>query len=175
MPNAFTPCSRIPRCRPGRSGAKPALVALLALVGCANHYEYTFHVTEPSVPLAPLPGQPELVDDADVTAGILVDGAAGVVRLDVTNKTDQVLEVAWTEIALTRPDGTAMPLRPDADLGWIEPGAKQSARLFPIALPHSGSAALANQDRRFQLDVPVIVRREAKIYHFTLTAQLREL
>ena len=61
------------------------------------------------------------------------------------------------------------------DLGWLPPGVTLAARLFPLALPHSGSAALANQGRRFQLNVPVIVRREAKVYHFTLAAHVREL
>jgi len=92
----------------------------------------------------------------------------------VTNKTDQVLQVAWAEISITRPDGTGTALRPDVDLGWLPPGVTLAARLFPIALPHSGSAALANQGRRFQLNVPVIVRREAKVYNFTLTAHVRE-
>lgn len=164
-----------PRSPPIRAGATLAVLALLALAGCASHYEYTFHLTEPGVHPAAAPGEPEVLEDADVKAGIVVDGVAEAVVLDLTNKTDQVLQVEWAEISITRPDGTATTLRPDADLGWIQPGAKLAARLFPIALPHAGGPALANQGRRFQLNVPVIVRREAKVYRFTLTAHVREL
>jgi len=174
MSNPVAARSRSPGSHPIRSGARLALVALLALVGCASHYEYTFHLTEPGVRPAASPGEPEMLEDADVKAELLVDGVAEAVLLDVTNKTDQVLQVEWAEISITRPDGTGTSLRPDVDLGWLPPGATLAARLFPIALPHSGRAALANQGRRFQLNVPVIVRREPKVYHFTLTAHVRE-
>jgi len=174
MSNAVTTRSGAPRAHPIRSSVRLAAVALLALVGCASHYEYTFHLTEPGVHPAASPGGPEMLEDADVKAEILVDGVAEAVLLDVTNKTDQVLQVEWAEISITRPDGTATTLRPDVDLGWLPPGVTVAARLFPIALPHSGNAALADQGRRFQLNVPVIVRREAKVYHFTLTAHVRE-
>lgn len=113
-----------------------------------------------------------MLEDADVKAEILVDAKAAAVRLGVTNKTDEVLQVAWAEISIVRPDGIAATLRPDADLGWVPPGATLEARLFPIVLPHEGGAAAANRGRRFHLNVPVIVRREPKVYHFTLTAQL---
>jgi len=154
-----------------------ALVTLLALLaggGCATSYEYSFHLTEPGVHPAAAPGGPEMLEDADVKAEILVDGAAEAVLLDVTNKTDQVLQVEWAQISLARPDRTETTLRPDVDLGWIQPGEKLAAKLFPLALPHSGNAALHNQGRQFQLNVPMIVRREAKAYHFTLTAHVRE-
>jgi hypothetical protein len=69
-----------------------------------------------------------MVEDTDLKAEILVDGATEAVLLDVTNKTDQVLQVEWAEISLSRPDGTGTPLRPDADLGWIQPGGTLAAR-----------------------------------------------
>jgi hypothetical protein len=171
MSNAVTARSRAPRVHPVRSAA---LIALVALVGCASHYDYTFHLTEPGVHPASKPGDPEMLEDADVKAEVLVDGVAEAVLLDVTNKTDQVLQVGWAEISMTHPDGTGTTLRPDVDLGWVQPGAKLAARLFPLALPHTGSAAAANRGRRFQLHVPVIVRREAKVYHFTFIAYVRE-
>jgi hypothetical protein len=174
MLNAVTERSRALRSHSVHAGAKLALVARLALVGCASRYDYTFHLTDPGVHPAGAPGEREMLEDADVKAEILVDGEAEAVLLDVTNKTDQVLQVEWAEISFTRPDGTWTTLRPDVDLGWLQPGAMLAARLFPLGLPHSGSAAAANQGRRFQLNVPVIVRREAKAYHFTLTAHVRE-
>lgn len=173
----MTAPSRSARFHPIRSGVGLALVTLGALLaggGCATHYEYTFHLTEPGAHPAASPGGPEMLEDADVKAEILVDGAAEAVLLDVTNKTDQVLQVEWAQISLARPDRTETTLRPDVDLGWLQPGEKLAARLFPLALPHSGSVAIRNQGRPFQLNVPVIVRREAKVYHFTLTAHVRE-
>ena len=169
MSNAVTAPSRALR-----APFRLALLGLAGLAGCAPRYAYTFHLTGPDVHPAARPGAPEAVEDADVKAEILVDGAAEAVLLDVTNKTDQVLQVAWAEISLSRPDGTATVLRPDADLGWIQPGGTLSARLLPLGLPQAGSAALVNQGRRFELNVPVIVRREAKAYHFPLTAHVRQ-
>jgi hypothetical protein len=169
--NTVTTRSRSPRSHPVRVGA--TLVALLAGIGCARSYTYTFHLADPGAHPAPRPGDPDMLEDADLKAEVLVDAADAAVRLDMTNKTDEVLQVAWAEISLVRPDGIATTLRPDADLGWLAPGAKQAARLFPIVLPHEGSAAAANRNRQFQLNVPVIVRREAKVYHFNLIANVR--
>jgi len=115
------------------------------------------------------------MEDADVKTAILVDAAAGAVHLDVTNKTEEVLQVEWAEISITRPDGSVTTLHPDADVGWIQPGTYVTARLYPIALPRSGTEAAANEGRRFQLNVPMIVRREAKLYHYSLTAHVRAL
>lgn len=169
--STVTTRSRSPRSHPVRAGA--TLVALLAGVGCASPYAYTFHLADPGAHPALRPGDPEMLEDADVKAEILVDAAVAAVRFNVTNKTDEVLQVAWAEISIVRPDGIATTLRPDADLGWLAPGAKLAARLFPFVLPHEGSAAAANRNRRFQLNLPVIVRREAKVYHFTLIANVR--
>ena len=76
------------------------------------------------------PGGAEAIEDADVRAEILVDVAAGAVLLTVTNKTDQVLQIDWAAIALTRDDGIVTSLRPDVDLGWLQPQATVAARLF---------------------------------------------
>src|ERR1043165_1295311 len=104
---------------------------------------------------------------------VRVDGAA--VLLDLTNKTDEVLQVDWSAISLAHPDGYHAALRPDVDLGWIPPGATTAARLLPIVVPRDSSRALTSQHREFALEVPVTIRREPKRYHFTLVASVRKL
>ncbi len=151
------------------------LLALLVAAGCAAPYAYDFHLTDPGVQAAATPGGAETIEDADLRAEISVDVAAGALSLSVTNKTDQVLQVDWAGITLTHADGTVTGLRPDVDLGWLQPQATVAARLVVIALPHSGVEAAAYQGRRFQLNVPAIVRRQAKLYHYGLTAHVRAL
>jgi len=51
----------------------PALGVLLACVGCAMPYAYSFHVENPDARLAAKPNQGDVLDDADVRAEILVD------------------------------------------------------------------------------------------------------
>ena len=151
------------------------LVALLASADCATPYAYDFHLTDPGVRPPAKPGGAEAIEDADVRAEIFVDVAAGAVLLNVTNKTDQVLQIEWAAITLTRGDGSVTSLRPDVDLGWLQPQATVAARLFVIALPHSGSEAAGYEGRHFQLNVPAVVRRQSKLYHYALTAHVREL
>jgi hypothetical protein len=151
------------------------LVALLASSGCATPYAYDFHLTDPGVRPPTKPGGAEAIEDADVRAEIFVDVAAGAVLLNVTNKTDQVLQVEWAAITLTRSDGQVTSLRPDVDLGWLQPQATVAARLLVIALPRSGSEAAAYEGRRFQLNVPAVVHRQPKLYHYALTAHVRAL
>ena len=157
-----------------RRPIEAAIIAMLA-TGCASHYAYTFHVTDPAVRVATAPGAADTVEDANLRAAVLVDPVAEAVRLELTNKTDEVLQIGWSEISFSRPDGTATAWRPDVDVGWLQPGATIAARLLPLALPHVGTAAAANEGRAFRLDVPAIVRREATVYHFTLTAHVRKL
>lgn len=140
-----------------------AMLVPCVLAGCASQYAYTFQRSGPAVA------------DSDLGADLAVDAAADAVELDLTNHTDQPLQIAWSDISLARADGTATSLRPDIDLGWIPPGAKLSAKLVPLALPHTGDAATAYEGQRFDLTLPAIVRREAKVYHFTLVAHVREL
>jgi hypothetical protein len=137
-------------------------LVLLACVGCASQYAYTFHVNEP-------------VEDNDLKAAIVVDTVADDVTLELTNKTDAVLQVDWASTAITGKRGRVSQLRPDVDLGWIRPGATVTARLFPLALPRKGDEAAAYEGQRFDLMVPVIVRRESKQYHYALVAHVREL
>jgi hypothetical protein len=132
-----------------------------------------FRVTDPGVQRS-APGTPDVISDADLTAEILVDTNADAIQLGLTNRTDQVLQVDWANIALTRPGGGQTMLRPDTDLGWIAPGAHVVARLFPFALPRKGHDAEANNGQSFQLAVPATVRRETKVYRYTLVAALQE-
>jgi len=137
------------------------LAALLVVAGCATQYAYTFQ------PIAPKP-------DPDLEAAAQIDAATGVVLLELANHTDDLLQVQWSAITLAGP-GAPASLRPDVDPGWLQPGARVSARLFPLALPREGAKAAANEGRQFQLTVPVIARRESKVYQLTLTAHVREL
>jgi hypothetical protein len=141
---------------------RQAALTMLVAAGCAPRYAYTF-------------SRAEIVDDPDVHAEIIVDPAADSVALELTNKTDQVLQVAWAETSIVGKGGRATNLRPDVDLGWIRPGTTVAARLFPLALPRSGSAAAAYEGQRFDLSVPMIVRRESKQFHYALVAHVREL
>jgi hypothetical protein len=148
------------------------VVVSLASAGCARHHVYDFHLTGPGVhPAVTLDGA-EMVEDADVRVEILVDVATAAVLLEVTNKTDEVLQVDWAAITLTRSDGRVTSLRPDVDLGWIQPHAMIAARLFAIALPGSGSEAAAHEGHVFQLNLPAVVRREPRLYHHALRADV---
>lgn len=147
-------------------------VALWLTAGCATQYAYTFEVSNPGAKRS-APNTPDIIDDADLMAEVLVDTVADAIQLALTNKTDQVLQVDWANVALTRPGGAATMLRPDTDLGWIAPGAHVVARLFPFALPRKGDAAAANNGQTFQLAVPTTVRREAKVFRYTLVAHVR--
>lgn len=151
------------------------LVALLGSAGCATPYAYEFHVTDRDVRPPAKPGGAEAIEDADLRAEIFVDATGGAILLNLTNKTDQVLQIEWAAITLTRDDGRVTDLRPDVDLGWLQPQATVAARLVAIALPHSGSDAAAYQGRRFQLNVPAVVRRQSRLYHYALTAHVRAL
>ena len=149
------------------------LAALALVAGCAPRYTYTF--TPEGSGAAAWPGGPDTIDDADLRLALRIDAQAAAVELDVTNKTDQVLAVKWSEIAVTQPDGRVTALRPSADLGWIEPGTALSASLLPLALPHTGDAARAYEGRTLRIDVPVVVRREPRTYHFTLASHVKQL
>jgi hypothetical protein len=142
-------------------GMRHVLPVLLA-TACATHYAYKFE-----------PGQPTA--DADLAAELVVDPDAGALSLALSNQTDQVLQIDWANITLTAPDGSVATLRPDADLGWLQPTARIAARLGPVALPRTGSAAAANDAQTFQVSVPAIVRREPKLYRYNLVAHVHAL
>jgi hypothetical protein len=150
------------------------LGASLLAGGCATPYTYAVHLDPPEGAAANAAG-PDVVEDADIRAEVLADPTGlGAVSLALTNKSNQKLQIKWSQIVLVRSNGDTTSPRPDSDLGWIEPGAKVSARLIPFALPRSGSAAEAYQGAKFELDVPMIVKRETKIYRFHLTAHVQK-
>ena len=153
-----------------------ALGVLLLSVGCATPYAYTFRLDNPGARPPSEPGAGSLLEDADLATGISVNpaGARGVI-LHLTNKTDQVLQVEWTQITMTGSDGTSTTLGPDEDLGWISPGQTLRAFLVPFALPPSGSQALGYEGRHFELTVPMIVRREPKLYHYGFAVSVHKL
>ena len=165
------------RCETRRQLARAlALCALLASPGCATPYAYSFRLDNPGALAASKPGEREVIEDADVRAAILVDPTgARAILLDLTNRTDQVLQVEWARIEMTSSDGSSTTPRPDADLGWIPPGTTRSVRLVPFALPPSGRQAAGYQGRRFELAVPMIVSREPRTYRFSFVVNLREL
>ncbi len=137
------------------------LLLVAACAGCAAHYAYTFD----RVP----------VPDPDVAADLIVDPATATLALALTNRTDQVVQVGWADIALVGANDHPLPLHPDADLGWIPPSATVQARLFPLALPREGAAAAGYEGRRLELTIPVIVRRESRQVHYSLVAHVREI
>jgi len=154
-----------------------ALAALFASEGCATTYAYHFDLTDPRAHEGGRPGSRDTVDDPDVSVAIELEplGAAAVL-LEVTNKTDQVLQVDWAQIAMRHPNGATSSLRPDGDLGWILPGTKQAAWLSPFVLPTQGVAAAAYNGQQLELVVPMTVRRETRVYRYPIVvrAQPRE-
>jgi hypothetical protein len=152
------------------------LGVLLASVGCATPYAYSFRLENQEARPAAQPEQRDVAADADVRAEILVDPTgARAILLDLTNKTDQVLQVEWGQITMIRSDGSSTSPRPHVDLGWIPPGATINARLVPFALPPAGNQAASYQGSRFELLVPMIVRREPKLYRYSFTVDVRPI
>lgn len=141
--------------------AAPVWIVLLGCAACAPHYAYTFEIPAAA--------------DRDLGADIVVDAKANTIALDLTNRTDQVLQIEWAKVSITDKSGLVTPLRPDWDLGWLQPGASVSAHLYPLALPDRGKAAAAYEGESLELTVPVIVRREAKQYHYSLVAHVHEI
>src|SRR5579883_386911 len=100
------------------------LLAALLGAGCApSSYYYSFDLTDPGAQNLTKPGHRDTIEDADVKSEVLVDPTTfQAVALDVTNKTDQTLQVQWNQIVMVAPDGSQVQLHPDAQLGWVEPG-----------------------------------------------------
>jgi hypothetical protein len=136
---------------------------VVGVAGCATHYRYQFQLADP--------GNGETFEDALVKAHLVVDGDA--IRFELTNKTDETLQVEWNQIRLARGDGTTTALHPATDLGWITAGASATTELVPLAFPHVGDAAAAYQNRTLELAVPVIVKREPHTYRFHFVVHVK--
>ena len=150
--------------------------AIFILTSCATPYSYRFDRLDASAAGGPATVGCQMLADADVRVELHLDPTGDrAIFIEVANQTDQVLQVEWTKLTMTRTDGLVTTLRPDADLGWIEPGQEQSARLIPFPLPPSGDAARALDGQRFQLRIPMIVRRERKTYCYGFLAHVLEV
>jgi hypothetical protein len=141
--------------------ARCSLTFVLLASGCATPYAYQF---EPADHAASSPPDRDVVEDADLRAEVQV--TEGAVLAEFTNKGSDSIQVAWKEVRLDRGDGTQSSLRPDVDLGWVPPGGKLAARLVPFAVPRSGKHAAQYEERKLELDVPMVVRNERKTYAF---------
>jgi hypothetical protein len=148
------------------------MALLAAPAGCATTYAYRFEPADPGAS-QDTSSEQDTVEDGDVKANAQITENA--VLLDVTNKTDAVLQVRWNKITLDRGNKTTSSLGPDVDLGWIQPGATVAARLVPLALPRSGQHAATYEARHFELDVPMVVRSEAKVVRFHFIAHVHAI
>jgi hypothetical protein len=167
-----TVTKEIMRAEPGL----PCVVVLLAAVGCATPYAYTFCLENQGARPAGNPNLREVRDDADVRAEFLIDPTgARAILLDLTNKTDLVLQVEWAQITMRRSDGGSTSLRPQSDLGWILSGATVATRLMPFALPPAGDEAASYQGNHFELLIPMIVRRELRLYCYSFAVAVRKI
>ena len=130
--------------------------------GCATVYAYQF---EPIDGHSTASTSPEsTIEDADVRGAVQI--TQGGITFDLTNKGIEIIQVDWKHVALARGDGSQTSLRPEADLGWLQPGGHLSGRLVPFVVPLSGPHAAAYAGRRVELDVPLIVHHETKVYRF---------
>jgi hypothetical protein len=158
----------------GWSDVKLLLPSILAVAACSpTTYAYKFQLAEPGAHVAVVPGERDSLEDDTVKAEIQI--ADDRILLDLTNKTTEVLQVEWGKIALDRGDGVKTTLRPEVDLGWIDPGGTLAAQLVPFALPHTGTDAARYEGRRLELTVPVVAMREAKTYRFHFVAHVHSL
>jgi hypothetical protein len=153
------------------------LVVGLAASGCAPaNYVYSFDLTDPGAKNLIKPGERDTLEDADVKSELLLDPTSfQAILLDVTNKTDALLEVAWDHIVWIGPDKTETPIHPDGSLGQVEPGAKVVARLVPFSLPGQGPAAASYDNTSFELVVPMGVRGQPREYRYHLNAKVKKL
>ena len=142
------------------------LVGLAVLAGCASSYAYRFDWTDPA--------PNGTFADGAIEATVAL-GSDGAIALDLANKTDDLVQVEWNKVAIDRGDGTVTTLRPNVDAGWIAPGARVQVQLVPFVLPHSGDAAARYEQRKLELVVPAIVKREPRTYRFHFTAHVKEL
>jgi hypothetical protein len=136
------------------------LAPLLLLGGCAAPVHYLFAPESP-------------FQDPDFTAEAAFDPTgAGAVALSLTNRTDQPLQIDWAQVTLTPEGAPALHPRPERDLGWLAPGAHLETKLVPFTLPRAGDDTHRWEGRRFTLDLPATVRREARHFALTFTAHV---
>jgi hypothetical protein len=156
---------------------RSAAIVLLAAAGCAPaNYLYNFDLADPGAQNFKDFRRPDVLEDGDVRVEVRADPTEfKAVAFDVTNKTDQPLQVQWEMIAIVGPDREQRPLRPNAPLGPIEPGAKVTALLTPFELPSVGAAAKAYDGTTFEMVAPMLVRGTAREYRYHLLATIKKL
>ena len=101
-----------------------------------------------------------------------IDDAAIV---ELTNKTDDVIAVDWTKIVFDLGRGIIDTPRPDIDLGWVAVGATLTARLAPIPLPQSSKGVAPYRLGHVELDMPMIIRHQPRVYRFHFTTTVSQL
>lgn len=151
--------------------------ATLALGACApGQYYYNFDITDPGAVNVARPGERDFIEDADVKSEIVVDPTSWqAILLDITNKTDQTLQVYWSNISIIGPDGSQQSIRAYGPLGQIEPRAKVVVHLLPFSLPAIDPAAQAYNNARYELVVPMNVRGQTREYRYHLVAHLMKM
>jgi hypothetical protein len=153
-----------------------ATLALL-LAGCAPaNYLYSFDLSDPGAVNFPDFRRPDALEDADVKVELRADPTEfKAVAIDITNKTDMPLAVAWDQVSIVGPDRSQVPLRPQSPIGSVEPGAKVSALLVPFELPSQGAAAKAYDGSTFEVVLPMVVRGAPRENRYHLRARLQKL
>jgi hypothetical protein len=155
---------------------KLALIALASSACAPASYYYSFDLTNPGAQNLSKPGQRDTLEDDSVKSEILVDPTTfQAIALDVTNKTNQMMDVQWDQIRMTGPDGIAVQLQVDQPQGMVQPGRKVAVRLIPFALPATGSAAAGFDKTHFELDVPMVVNGQPKTYQFQMIVHMQKL
>jgi hypothetical protein len=133
------------------------------LVSCATPYALKFE-------------RIERTSDPDVEVEATLDASnAREIVLTVHNLTARPLQVAWGKIVLLDPDDAKTALRPESDLGWVEPSQTLTAQLSPFTLPTAGDEAKALDARRYVLEIPMTVNDEARVVHCTFVAHAQPL
>jgi hypothetical protein len=158
-------------------GALIAIGLFAAAAGCAPaNYNYSFALTDPGAVNAIKPGQRDVLEDADIKTEILVDPTSfQAILYDLTNKTDQPIQVDWANVVVVTPDGNQMSVRPDGSVGGIDPGMKQVVRLVPFSLPSQGQLAAAYEAQQFQLVVRMWVRGASRELRYHLVAHVNKI
>ena len=136
-----------------------SLILIVGLAACAPRYAYRFQTVRPASQ-----------SDAQVSITVEPDPLnQRLLAVRIENRTAQPLDVSWTRIALTWPDGKTRTLRPDTDLGWVAPRSTQAARLSPFTLPEYGEPAHAYDGALFELAIPLSPLGEPTVYRLRLT------
>jgi hypothetical protein len=153
------------------------LVAVVVAACAPTSYYYNFDITDPGAMNKSKPHERDAIEDGDVRTELLVDPTNfQSILMVVSNKTDQMLSVAWDQISIIDPNGVATSLRPDIQMNLGVPAAtKLMARLVPFSLPESGPAAAANDGAKYVLVVPMVIRGANKEYRFHLIAQVAKI